>query len=301
MSERFRSVLLRCYEVFAVVRAEAMRKSGLYRGYNGAENVFLAEMSLKGRFVELPAVLFYSRWHDQRFSANRTGAGQNQLVDPRTSTKFDELTKENAMKVGILAGGVGSRISEETEVKPKPMVEIGGKPILWHILKHYEFHGFTEFAIALGYKGDYIKKYMVDYVSLNGNVSIDFSKQEVLHDNGNGHTRAESWKVELVETGLYTATGGRIKRLAPYLGNGTFMLTWGDGVSNVDLRRVARLSPIARQTCHGYRRASAGPLRQADVARPTGRPLQRKAAAGRRLDQRCLLRARTRGLRLRRW
>lgn len=138
------------------------------------------------------------------------------------------------MKVAILAGGVGSRLSEETEIKPKPMVEIGGKPILWHIMKHYSHHGFGEFVIALGYKGDYIKKYMVDYLSFNGNMRIDLPNRSV----SGGGSELEQWQIDLVETGLGTATGGRIKRLAPYLKDGTFMLTWGDGVSNVDLHRL---------------------------------------------------------------
>jgi glucose-1-phosphate cytidylyltransferase len=138
------------------------------------------------------------------------------------------------MKVAILAGGVGSRLAEETESKPKPMVEIGGKPMLWHIMMHYAYHGLTEFVIALGYKGDYIKRYMVDYCSLNGNLTVNFKDGTVAM-----HGRAkEDWQVELVDTGQATATGGRIKRLAPYLSDGTFMLTWGDGVSDVDLRKL---------------------------------------------------------------
>jgi glucose-1-phosphate cytidylyltransferase len=135
------------------------------------------------------------------------------------------------LKVAILAGGVGSRLSEETEIKPKPMVEVGGKPILWHIMKHYAGYGHTEFVIALGYKGEYIKKYMVDYSTLSGDLTVDLSKSQVLRHNGG----PDNWKVKLVDTGLDTATGGRIKRLAPHIGNEPFMLTWGDGVSNVDL------------------------------------------------------------------
>ena len=138
------------------------------------------------------------------------------------------------MKVAILAGGVGSRISEETEVKPKPMVEIGGKPILWHIMKHYSHYGFKDFAVALGYRGEYIKKYMVDYAALSGHLTVDFRNGDVL----SGYREVEDWTVQLVDTGHGTATGGRIKRLAPYLGNETFMLTWGDGVSNVDLEKL---------------------------------------------------------------
>ena len=135
------------------------------------------------------------------------------------------------MKVGILAGGVGSRLSEETQVKPKPMVEIGGRPILWHIMMHYAHYGFKEFVIALGYKGEVIKKYMVDYCSLNSDLTVNLQTGKVkIHD-----AYRTDWTVELVDTGMPTLTGGRIKRLAPYLGDGTFMLTWGDGVSDVNL------------------------------------------------------------------
>jgi glucose-1-phosphate cytidylyltransferase len=135
------------------------------------------------------------------------------------------------MKVGILAGGFGSRLAEETEIRPKPMVEIGGYPILWHIMQHYAHYGFRDFVIGLGYKGEYIKKYFVDYCSLDGNVMVDFKTGRVV---GNGGARPE-WEVSLIETGIQTNTGGRIKRLQPYLGSETFMLTWGDGVSDINL------------------------------------------------------------------
>jgi len=135
------------------------------------------------------------------------------------------------MKVAILAGGVGSRLSEETDVKPKPMVEIGGRPILWHIMMHYSRYGHNEFVIALGYKGEYIKKYMIDYCSLQSNLTVKLRSGEVLK---HGATQPD-WTVDLVDTGIDTLTGGRIKRLAPYTGGGTFMCTWGDGVSNVNL------------------------------------------------------------------
>jgi glucose-1-phosphate cytidylyltransferase len=138
------------------------------------------------------------------------------------------------MKVAILAGGVGSRLSEETEVKPKPMVEIGGRPILWHIMMHYSCYGFKDFVIALGYKGEVIKKYMVDYCSLNSNLKVNLRSGVV---EMNGGYRPD-WNVELIDTGIPTNTGGRIKRLAPYLGNETFMLTWGDGVSDVNLHAL---------------------------------------------------------------
>ncbi len=138
------------------------------------------------------------------------------------------------MKVGILAGGKGTRLAEETEVRPKPMVEIGGMPIIWHIMKHYAHYGMNEFAIALGYKGDYIKKYMVDYVSLSSNLTVDFKEGTVT----SSETERPDWKVDLVDTGNETMTGGRIKRLQSFMENETFMLTWGDGVSNIDLNKL---------------------------------------------------------------
>src|SRR5664279_5396411 len=132
------------------------------------------------------------------------------------------------MKVAILAGGVGSRLSEETEAKPKPMVEIGGKPILWHIMMHYAHYGYRDFAIALGYKGEIIKKYILDYASLSRNLTVSLKTGAVQMNGG----QSPDWTVDLVDTGSPTQTGGRIKRLQPYVGNETFMLTWGDGVSN---------------------------------------------------------------------
>ena len=138
------------------------------------------------------------------------------------------------MKVAILAGGVGTRLMEETEVRPKPMVEIGGRPILWHIMMHYSHHGFNEFVIALGYKGEQIKKYMLDYGLLQSSLTIRTASGDVLrHDNS-----FPDWTVHLVDTGMATLTGGRIKRLAGYLSGETFMLSWGDGVSNVDLGKL---------------------------------------------------------------
>jgi len=138
------------------------------------------------------------------------------------------------MKVAILAGGKGSRLAEETQIRPKPMVEIGGKPILWHILKHYSNYGFNDFVIALGYKGEVLKKYMVDYCSIAGNITVDLKNGMVSNHNKS----KENWTVDLIDTGLNTQTGGRIKRLEPYVGNETFMLTWGDGVSDVNLTEL---------------------------------------------------------------
>ena len=138
------------------------------------------------------------------------------------------------MKVAILAGGVGSRIVEETAVKPKPMVEIGGRPILWHIMKYYQSFDFNEFVVALGYKGEYIKRYMVDSCHLYNDVTVHQGQGRVeVHDGPR-----DDWTAQLIDTGQNTNTGGRIKRLQPYLGDETFMLTWGDGVSNVDLHKL---------------------------------------------------------------
>ena len=136
------------------------------------------------------------------------------------------------MKVGILAGGKGTRLAEETSVRPKPMVEIGGRPILWHIMSIYSSYGFNDFAVALGYKGDYIKKYFADYCALSGSLTVSVGGNAPIIRHDVDHA---PWNVDLIETGDETLTGGRIKRLKPYLGEGTFMLTWGDGVSDIDL------------------------------------------------------------------
>ncbi len=146
------------------------------------------------------------------------------------------------MKVAILAGGLGSRLAEETELKPKPMVEIGGRPILWHIMMHYSAYKFNHFAIGLGYKGEYIKRYLMELCSINSDLTVKTRSGDVLR-HGN---QVPDWTVDLVDTGIKTQTGGRIKRLAPVLGNSTFMLTWGDGVSNVDLHKL-----IAFHKAHG--------------------------------------------------
>jgi glucose-1-phosphate cytidylyltransferase len=138
------------------------------------------------------------------------------------------------MKVVILAGGFGTRLSEETELKPKPMVEIGGKPILWHIMKIYSHYGFNEFIICLGYKGYVIKEYFANYFLHMADVT--FNMEDNTMDVHNKH--AEPWKVTLIDTGSSTMTGGRIKRIAPYVDGETFMVTYGDGVADVDIAKL---------------------------------------------------------------
>ena len=143
------------------------------------------------------------------------------------------------MKTVILAGGLGTRISEESHLKPKPMIEIGEKPILWHIMKIYSHYGFNDFIICLGYKGFSIKEYFAHYFLHESDVTFDFttSNQQIVH-----HNNAEPWKVTLVNTGVDTMTGGRVKRIQPYIGNEPFMLTYGDGVSDVNILRIGKIS-----------------------------------------------------------
>lgn len=135
------------------------------------------------------------------------------------------------MKVAILAGGLGTRLGELTATLPKPMIEIGGRPILWHIMMHYAHYGHRDFTIALGYKGDIIKKYIADLCILTGDMHVDLERRTI-------ETRRSvelNWRIALVDTGINTQTGGRVKRLGDHVGGETFMLTWGDGVSTVDL------------------------------------------------------------------
>ena len=142
------------------------------------------------------------------------------------------------MKVDLLAGGYGTRISEESQFKPKPMIEIGGKPILWHIMKEYSFYGFNEFIICAGYKQHYIKEWFADYFLHNSDITFDFTKGRndmIIHNQ-----YCEPWKVTVVDTGLNTMTGGRIKRVQQYIGNETFLLTYGDGVCDVNISELVK-------------------------------------------------------------
>ena len=140
------------------------------------------------------------------------------------------------MKVVILAGGMGTRISEESVYKPKPMIEIGGMPILWHIMKEYSYYGFYDFVICAGYKQHMIKEWFADYFLHTSDITFDFSharNEMIVHNN-----HAEPWKVTVVDTGLKTMTGGRIKRIQPYIEDEDFMMTYGDGVCDVNIRKL---------------------------------------------------------------
>jgi len=142
------------------------------------------------------------------------------------------------MKVVLLAGGLGTRISEESQFKPKPMVDIGGKPILWHIMKEYSYYGFNEFIICAGYKQHVIKEWFANYFLLNSDVTFDYTSGNnnlIIHNQ-----HCEPWKVMVVDTGLNTMTGGRIKRVQPYIGNETFMMTYGDGVCDIDISKLVK-------------------------------------------------------------
>lgn len=150
------------------------------------------------------------------------------------------------MKVVLLAGGFGTRISEESQFRPKPMIEIGGRPILWHIMKEYSHYGFNDFIICAGYKQDYIKEYFAHYYMYNSDISFDFA-----HDNSMEifNNNAEPWKVTIINTGLNTLTGGRVKRIAPYVNNETFMLTYGDGVCDVNIKEVLKFHKEQGKIC----------------------------------------------------
>jgi len=143
--------------------------------------------------------------------------------------------REERIPVAILCGGQGVRLAEQTEIRPKPLVEIGGRPILWHIMKHYSRYGFNEFVLALGYKGEQIKRYFLDYYALGRDMLISLQDGAVMPLNRNN---VEPWRVHLVDTGEATLTGGRLKQLEPLIGSGTFMLTYDDGVGHVFLDQL---------------------------------------------------------------
>ena len=152
---------------------------------------------------------------------------------------------QNNMKVVILAGGLGTRISEESHLKPTPMIEIGGKPILWHIMKLYSSYGYNDFIICAGYKQHVIKEWFADYYLHNTDVTFDLKSNSMeVHSN-----YSEPWRVTVVDTGLNTMTGGRVKRIQKYVGNETFMLTYGDGVANIDISKLISYHKEHGKTC----------------------------------------------------
>ena len=148
------------------------------------------------------------------------------------------------MKVVLLAGGLGTRISEESHLRPKPMIEIGGQPILWHIMKEYSHYGFNEFIICAGYKQQVIKEYFNEYYLHRSDITFDFSQEnaKIIHSNA-----AEPWKVTIVDTGLNTLTGGRIKRVRDYIGDETFMMTYGDGVCDINIQKLLEFHKQGRK------------------------------------------------------
>ena len=150
--------------------------------------------------------------------------------------KYKYRKAERKMKVVLLAGGLGTRISEESQYKPKPMIEIGGKPILWHIMKEYSYYGFNEFIVCAGYKQHVIKEWFADYFLHNSDITFDYTnggRSIIVHDQ-----HLDKWKVTVVDTGLNTMTGGRIKRIQKYVGDEPFMMTYGDGVCDVDINKL---------------------------------------------------------------
>jgi glucose-1-phosphate cytidylyltransferase len=191
------------------------------------------------------------------------------------------------MKAVILAGGLGTRLGEETNVRPKPMVEIGGMPIIWHIMKIYSAYGINDFVVCLGYKGYLLKEYFANYFLHTADVTIDLTRNSMeVHQNW-----SEPWRITLVETGAETMTGGRLKRIRSYLnGDDAFCFTYGDGLASIDIGELIAFPPRAWSAGHDHRRGASGSLRRARVR---GRPrsqLSGKAERGWRLDQRRLLR-----------
>ncbi len=148
-----------------------------------------------------------------------------------------ETIKKQTLQVVILCGGMGTRIREETEFKPKPMIEVGGKPLLWHIMKIYSFYGFNEFVLCLGYKGEMIKEYFLNFEMMNSDFTIELGGRHKKFEIHNSRVK-ESWKVTLVDTGLFTMPGSRMKKIAPFIKDDTFIMTYGDGVADIDIKKL---------------------------------------------------------------
>ena len=197
------------------------------------------------------------------------------------------------MKAVILAGGLGTRLSEETSIRPKPMVEIAGKPILWHIMKTYSAHGINDFIICCGYKGYVIKEYFANYFLYMSDVTFDMRFNQMNVHRGN----AEPWRVTLVDTGEKTMTGGRLKRVREHVGNETFCFTYGDGVSNIDITKLIAFHKQQKNVSDVDGNAAARTV-WSDLPRTRTNqnyPISREARRRRRLDQWRLFRVRTGG------
>ena len=195
------------------------------------------------------------------------------------------------MKAVILAGGLGSRISEETETRPKPMIEIGGRPILWHIMKIYAAHGIDEFVVCLGYKGYVIKEFFANYYLHSCDVTFDLRSNAVeVHQS-----KAEPWKVTLVDTGEATMTGGRLRRVLDYVGDEDFCFTYGDGVADVDVSALVDFHRAKGTVATVTAVQPPGRFGALEIDGRAGHRVRREAARRRRLDQRRLLRALARG------
>ncbi len=192
------------------------------------------------------------------------------------------------MKAVILAGGLGTRISEETSIKPKPMIEIGGRPILWHIMKLYSAHGVNDFVICCGYKGYVIKEYFANYFLHMSDVTFDMKRNHMeVHQQ-----KAEPWRVTLVDTGEETMTGGRLKRVGDYVKDEkAFCFTYGDGLSDVDIAGIDRISRASRQARDRHRGAAARTIRRARSNRETGSRVSSKSRAATAVDQWRIFRA----------
>ena len=202
------------------------------------------------------------------------------------------------MKTVILAGGHGTRIGEESAVRPKPMIDIGNRPILWHIMKIYSFHGINDFIVCCGHQGHVIREYFANYALNHSDVTFDLAA----HATTIHHSAVDPWRVTLIDTGEGTMTGGRLRRVREYVGNETFCLTYGDGVSDVNIAELDRLPPGAGHVCDADRRAAGRPVRRVfPSCRRSARPrIQGKAERRRRLGEWRLFRLRTAGLRLHR-
>ena len=200
------------------------------------------------------------------------------------------------MKAVILCGGLGTRLREETEFKPKPMVNIGTRPILWHIMKTYCHHGFKEFVLCLGYKGEMIKEYFYNYEVFNSNFTIEYGKDKKIEIENN-HAE-KGWKVTLAYTGDKTLKGARLKKIEKYIDGDTFMVTYGDGVGDIDIKALARVSQATRQNRDGYRRELYLAFRGVKYKRRGCIEISRETGKERRLHQRRLFRLQSQDFRL---